>query len=110
MSESSSTSWVNHTLEGFGSVECLLLLQEEGVADDGDAACGLAVCWIGPWDTVLVGEVWSIIETLAGALLARYFGDDVGLVRKMCELDIPIQLRWGYSRYLQDPHWHWRSE
>jgi len=77
---------MNHTLEGFGSVECLLFLQEEGVADDGDAACGLAVCWVGPWDTILVGEVWGIIETLAGALLARDFADDVGLVRRCVSL------------------------
>jgi len=70
---------MDHTLEDFRSVECLLLLQEEGIADDRNTACGLAVCWVGPWDTILVGEVRSIIETLASALLARDFGDDVGL-------------------------------
>jgi hypothetical protein len=88
VTESSGTSWMYHTLEDLGSVERLLLLQEKGVADDGNATCGLAVCWVGPWDTILVREVWSIIETLASALVARDFGDDVGLVREICKLTV----------------------
>jgi len=86
MPESSGTSWVYHTLKSFGPVERLLLLQKKGIADNRDAACSLAVCWVRPRDTVLVGKVWGVIETLASALLARDFGNDIGLMRRMCEL------------------------
>ena len=72
------TAGVDHTLEGLGAVEVLLLLEEEGVAGDGDTADGLAVGGIRPGDAFVVGEVRGIVGTLASRGDAGNLGDDVG--------------------------------
>lgn len=59
---------MHHTLKILRAIERLLLLEQEGIADERQASNSLAVGWIWPWDTLSVCEVWSIVNTFATAL------------------------------------------
>jgi hypothetical protein len=65
MTESTTTARVDHPLKELVTVESLLLLEEEDVRSQWQAADGLAMirCW--PWDSIVVGVVRCIIHTLA---------------------------------------------
>jgi hypothetical protein len=85
---------MNHTLEVLGAVEGLLLLEQPNIAGDWDATNVLAVrtvlrsvhilhspkkrLRIREWDALVVGEVRSIVLTLATLNRSRDLRNDVG--------------------------------
>lgn len=71
---------MNHSLEVLGAVESLLLLHEEDIRHERNAANVLAVCWVGERVALIVGEVGRIVFSLAAGDLSRHFGDDCELL------------------------------
>ena len=80
VSKCSRAARVNHSLEVLRAVESLLLLHEEDIRHQWNAANVLAVCWVGEWVALVVGEVGRIVFSLAAGDLARDFGDDCQLL------------------------------
>jgi len=70
---------VDHALKSLGAVEGLLLLEQEGIADERETTDSLAVVWVGPWDTFSIGEVCRIVLTLASSLVTTDLRDHLGL-------------------------------
>jgi hypothetical protein len=80
VSKSSRAARVDHSLEIFGAVESLLLLHEENIRHERNAADVLAVCWVGERVALIVGEVRRVVFSLAAGDLSRDFGDDCQLL------------------------------
>jgi hypothetical protein len=80
VSKSTRAARVDHSLEVLGAVESLLLLHEEDIRHERNAANVLAVCWVRERVALIVGEVGRIVFPLAAGDLARDFGDDYELL------------------------------
>ena len=100
------------TLKVLGAIECLLLLQQEGVAQQRQTANGLAVRWVWPWNpctsvndsrskhaciieqTVIVGEI-GIVFLLLAFIDAGQLGCNLGRASVSALEELTMLLRAG---------------
>jgi hypothetical protein len=91
---------VYHTLKVLTAVESLLLLEEEGVADEWETPNSLAVVRIWPWNTFVVGVVRSVIGSLSGAFVSADLRYHVRLIKLLAN-----ESGLGKLQHSQDLRW-----
>jgi hypothetical protein len=69
---------INHTLKVLQAIKSLLLLEQESIRDQGQAANGFTVCRIRERNPLVVSEIQGIIFSFTAGIMPTDLGSNCG--------------------------------